>query len=84
MAGQEAELKELDAWYNQLLDAFEDRCKVSWSVGRFVGQGWWWWWWGTDGCGCDWVVDWFFEKQNCVFVRPLRRSYVGMDPPATN
>jgi hypothetical protein len=28
VAAAEAELKELDAWYNQLLDAFEERCKV--------------------------------------------------------
>lgn len=28
VAGEEAELRELDGWYNQLLDAYEDRCKV--------------------------------------------------------
>lgn len=32
VAVKQAELGELDAWYNHLLDTFEDRCKV--GVGR--------------------------------------------------
>lgn len=28
VAAKQAELGELDAWYNQLLDGFEDRCRV--------------------------------------------------------